>query len=232
MQKSDRVCTDALVSALDLSSSCAPEPRKTRGKMTRDALVQTALRLIAQNGVAATSVLEITQYLGVSNGTFYYHFQNMEELLEVVGGLIVIRLGDHIEAEFRKDPAAQIARGPLTIVRYFVSRPDLQHIMLHVVDDPHGAHPELHANLKEDIIRGQRVGRFSVPDIDVMVGFCRAIIANGLRHALKTQEAEEIAFLAALHTLTLLGLPAWEASAVVEQERAAMDAEKTSPAPI
>src|SRR3974377_266647 len=85
----------------------AKEATVRKGSSTRDAIVKLALRMIAEKGVAGTSVLEITQTLGISNGTFYYHFVNMEQLLEDVGLRVVASLIEESKQARRPDPAAQ-----------------------------------------------------------------------------------------------------------------------------
>jgi AcrR family transcriptional regulator len=49
---------------------------------TRDALFRAALQVVAENGYARASVARITNAAGVSQGTFYSYFENLQELLQ------------------------------------------------------------------------------------------------------------------------------------------------------
>jgi TetR/AcrR family transcriptional regulator, cholesterol catabolism regulator len=51
---------------------------------TRQALVESALRLFGEKGYAVTSVQEITEAAGVTKGAFYHHFETKEELLRLI----------------------------------------------------------------------------------------------------------------------------------------------------
>lgn len=190
---------------------------------TRDALISTALRLIAQKGVEATSVLEITGSLGVSNGTFYYYFANMDQLLEEVGHAVVEGLVERIEDNDRPDVASRIVRGPLIVLKYVNDYPELRQILLRVIEDPLGVHADLHARLRNNVEIGRQSGRFAVPDLEVAVRFARGVIGMAVRLALEGADAEELRVLTAVHTLGLLGVESQDAREVVRLEKAIID---------
>lgn len=192
---------------------------------TRRALIEVALRLIAEKGIEATSVLAVTSVLGISNGAFYYHFRNKDHLLEDVAHAVVESVVALIESVSRDDPAAQVARGPLIALRYYEAHPQMRTIMLRVVVDPDRAHDNLHNNLLDHLSRGRMVGRFGVADVDLCAAFCRALVAGALRQFTPGCDARLLARQASAHTLAMLGLPLWEAYRVVEQECERIDAE-------
>ena len=51
-------------------------------RLTRDDWAQAALAALADGGVSAVSVEPIARALGVTKGSFYWHFRNREDLLE------------------------------------------------------------------------------------------------------------------------------------------------------
>jgi TetR/AcrR family transcriptional regulator, cholesterol catabolism regulator len=51
---------------------------------TRQALIDSALKLFGAQGYAATSVQEITDAAGVTKGAFYHHFESKEDLLRLI----------------------------------------------------------------------------------------------------------------------------------------------------
>lgn len=51
---------------------------------TKRKIFNTALKLFAEKGFDSTSVEEITAISGVAKGTLYYHFQNKEEILDLL----------------------------------------------------------------------------------------------------------------------------------------------------
>ncbi|HJV49017.1 MAG TPA: TetR/AcrR family transcriptional regulator [Geothrix sp.] len=61
-----------------------PTPKKkprTAVPLSREAWVKAATNLIAQEGVQAVAVEPLAQALGVTKGSFYWHFQNRDELI-------------------------------------------------------------------------------------------------------------------------------------------------------
>lgn len=65
--------------------SRAPAPatvRDARKALTRNALKETAKKLFAEQGYAATQIGHITDTAGVAKGTFYVHFNDKDEILD------------------------------------------------------------------------------------------------------------------------------------------------------
>jgi AcrR family transcriptional regulator len=53
-----------------------------RGRLSADAWIDAALDLIAEQGVAALAVEPLARRLGVTKGSFYWHFASRDALLE------------------------------------------------------------------------------------------------------------------------------------------------------
>ena len=61
-----------------------PIPKKKArvgNQLSREAWVQAATRVIAQEGVQAVAVEPLAAALGVTKGSFYWHFSNRDELI-------------------------------------------------------------------------------------------------------------------------------------------------------
>jgi AcrR family transcriptional regulator len=54
---------------------------RTAAPLSREAWVKAASNLIAQQGVSAVAVEPLALSLGVTKGSFYWHFQNRDELI-------------------------------------------------------------------------------------------------------------------------------------------------------
>jgi AcrR family transcriptional regulator len=190
-----------------------------KGIRTRKALIEEALRQINERGIDNTSVLEITQQLGIGNATFYYHFPNMDCLLEEVGHSVLTRLVEQIEQVDQTDPAVKICRGPLLIMDFVAKNPQLRPIVLRVIEDAEGKFSDVRNNLRADVTFGRSVGRFSVEDTDLAVGFCQALIASAIKGLTTSDiDPERRAILTGVHSLAALGVPIWDAHGVVAKE--------------
>src|SRR5262245_36782878 len=51
-------------------------------RLSRDAWVRAALEAIAEGGLAAVAVVPLAERLGVTKGSFYWHFRSRETLVE------------------------------------------------------------------------------------------------------------------------------------------------------
>ncbi len=86
-------------------------PRRTqreRRERTRRSLLDSARRLFARDGFAATSLDEVVVECGVTKGAFYHHFAGKEELFEAVfveeQQRIASHLADTYGARRHRDP--------------------------------------------------------------------------------------------------------------------------------
>lgn len=77
MNNPARHLTSALPAASPGSSSVAE-----RGRLSADAWAEAALDVIAEQGIAALAVESLARRLGVTKGSFYWHFTSREALLE------------------------------------------------------------------------------------------------------------------------------------------------------
>ncbi|MDR2984113.1 MAG: TetR/AcrR family transcriptional regulator, partial [Nocardiopsaceae bacterium] len=77
-----------------------PDKKASRPRLTRDDWITAALAAIAEGGLAAVSVEPLAVRLGATKGSFYWHFENRDALLEAALG--------RWEKETTTDVAAEI----------------------------------------------------------------------------------------------------------------------------
>ena len=61
-------------------ATTAPESRQERKERTRQAILDTALDLVAEEGLAALSLRQLTRTVGIVPTAFYRHFSSVDEL--------------------------------------------------------------------------------------------------------------------------------------------------------
>ena len=89
--------------------------RKARGqrRLTRDDWITAALAAIADGGLAAVGVEPLAARLGATKGSFYWHFENRDALLEAAVGRWEQETTTDVVAEItaaRDAPASQFRR--------------------------------------------------------------------------------------------------------------------------
>ena len=87
-----------------------------KGERTKQALLQIAYNLFIRHGYEATSVDDIIEAAGIAKGTYYYHFESKEQMLEAVIGMMIEQ-----EAEAAAQVLASDAPVPLKIAGIIAS---------------------------------------------------------------------------------------------------------------
>ncbi|RKH21330.1 TetR/AcrR family transcriptional regulator [Corallococcus praedator] len=90
----------------------------------RDALVETALELIAEGGAAALSVAEAARRTGVSSAAPYRHFPNRESLFAAAAERSALALADAFEKAMARaeGPVEELAATAAAYVKFVVKR--------------------------------------------------------------------------------------------------------------
>ena len=81
-----------------LCSTSSTTAARNEGKRvrTRSLLIDSAIALVAERGLLNTTVQELTRAAGLSNGTFYNHFDDREQLIREAATAIAIVLAEDI----------------------------------------------------------------------------------------------------------------------------------------
>lgn len=56
----------------------------SKRERTKQAIINSAMKLFAANGYKATSVNELVNASGIAKGTYYYHFEQKEDVLRTI----------------------------------------------------------------------------------------------------------------------------------------------------
>ena len=187
--------------------------RKAR---TRQALIDAAVRLIAEGRGERASIQEITETADVGFGSFYNHFESKDQLFQTASGEVLERWGQMIDGACAgiSDPAEVFAISLRISGRLGWTHPDIADFLtgvgLDLLDAPRGLAPRA----LRDIEAGQAAGRFTIPSAEIAL----AAVAGGLlgllrlrqRHPDRVEESAVDQLAEAV--LRLLGVPALEAA--------------------
>ena len=187
--------------------------RKAR---TRQALIDAAVRLIAEGRGDRASIQEITEEADIGFGSFYNHFDSKEQLFATASEEVLERWGQLIDRASAglADPAELFAVGTRITGRLGWTHPEIAGFLagagLAVLDIPIGLAPRA----LRDIEAGQAAGRFTVPDAEIalsaVVGGMLGLFRLRQRHPERVTEATVDQLAEA--ELRLLGVPADEAA--------------------
>ena len=190
--------------------------RKAR---TRQALIDAAVRLIAEGRGDRASIAEITEEADIGFGSFYNHFDSKEQLFQTASAEVLEQWGQMIDRATVgiTDPAELFAIGLRISGRLGWTHPDIAGFLtgagLDALDIPVGLAPRA----LRDIEAGRAAGRFTVPDAEIalsaVAGGLLGLLRMGQRHPERVTEAAVDQLTEA--ELRLLGVPADEAARLV-----------------
>jgi AcrR family transcriptional regulator len=202
-----------------VTASAPRESRLDRRKArTRQALIDAAVRLIAEGRGDRASIQEITDEADIGFGSFYNHFEGKEQLFRTASEKVLERWAKMIDdaSAGLRDPAEVFAVSLRVSGRLAWAHPDIAGFLtaagLGALDIPGGLGPR---SLR-DIKAGQAAGRFSFPDADIassaVAGGLLGLLGVHQRHPGRIDETTVDRLGEAL--LRLLGLPDHEAARV------------------
>ena len=149
--------------------------RERRAK-TRAQILQATEILLAERAPEALTVDAVVEAAGVAKGTFYYHFQSIEELTAAVG----VKLGesfDDLLAPARVDQRDSIARISFALTQLLekaTADPLWARLVIQSAQTLTGVGPSIRANLKADLAEAMAQGRLTVHDAelaaDIVIG--------------------------------------------------------------
>lgn len=129
---------------------------------TRAALVEAAMRLIAEQGADALTVADFVAAAGVSRGGFYNYFPTVQDLIMAVRDEIAVRLDREIAATLAEvtDPAERLARTMLRFIEMGVSDPVWGWVFLKLDSVPLPRPGTARERFRREYEAGLELGRF------------------------------------------------------------------------
>ena len=149
--------------------------RERRAK-TRAQILQATEILLAERAPEALTVDAIVEAAGVAKGTFYYHFQSIEELTAAVGAKLAETFDDLLVPARvdQRDPIARISFALTQSLEKATADPLWARLVIQSAQTLTGVGPSIRANLKADLAEALAQGRLTVHDAelaaDIVIG--------------------------------------------------------------
>lgn len=199
--------------------------KKRRGESkreeTRARLLETAIKILAEKGIEATSVLEITQAAQVSNGTFYYHFRDKDALLAEVARVLVSDIIDrlHIVLDNIDSPEEKVALGIQWLLEKASENPELGLIIAESMQVDGVFTQRISARIQEDVQRGIARKQFFVTPSRLLFQMLGAVNVPALRQRILDPQAGDVGLFTAQIHLRMLGVDVNKARILAEEAK-------------
>jgi AcrR family transcriptional regulator len=149
----------------------AANRRREKAQETRDAILESGLRLFEERGFNAVSVEQITQAAGVAKGSFYTHFSTKSDLIVAEFWVIDDYYREYSERNLRRYPTAEkkliaFTRAQMRYVRDTVGNAKLKILYANQTSEPGSSKVitnrdrQWHQIVKDIIADGQASGEF------------------------------------------------------------------------
>ncbi|MGA8293661.1 MAG: TetR/AcrR family transcriptional regulator [Rhodoplanes sp.] len=172
---------------------------------TRMQIVDAGLILFAERPPEALTVDAIVESAGVAKGTFYYHFQSVEELVAAVGAKLADTF-DELLARSRLDQPDPIERMCFAFTKFLekaISDPVWARLVVRSAQAPAGVRENLKADLAEAIAEG----RLAIEDVELAADIVVGIWLQVARGTLERRAAPDLTRQALQAALRALGVP-------------------------
>ena len=175
---------------------------RERRARTRAQIVEAGATLLAEHPPEALTVDAVVEAAGVAKGTFYYHFQSIDELVAAVGaelGESLDELLTPLRLEIR-DPIERLSFAITKFLERASSDAAWARLVVQSSQSRTGLGKGVRANLKADIAEAIVDGRVGMRDVelaaDIVTGIwlqvARGILERGARPELARQAVEAV----------------------------------------
>jgi AcrR family transcriptional regulator len=182
---------------------------RERRAQTRSQILEAGAKLLSERHAAALTVDAVVEAAGVAKGTFYYHFQSMDDLVAAVGEKLAESFDEMLAPAMLaiRDPIARLSFGFAKFLHKAIADPSWTRLVVQSSQSPAVFGHGIRAHLKADIAQAIAEGRVSIEDEDLAADIVIGIWLQVARGTLERQPATNLADHALAAILRALGVP-------------------------
>jgi AcrR family transcriptional regulator len=161
---------------------------------TRAQIVEAGTVLLAERPPEALTVDAVVEAAGVAKGTFYYHFQSIEELAAAVGETLAESF-DALLAPARLSMADPIARISFAFTQFLtkaIADPDWARLVVRSGQGPTESLQSVRANLKTDLTEARAQRRLTLEDVELAADIGMGILLGVMRGTLQRRAVPDL----------------------------------------
>jgi AcrR family transcriptional regulator len=202
------------------ATDAQPADRRTRRReRTRAELLESARALIAERGVAALRVSDVTDRSDVALGSFYNHFETKDEIVAAVVAEAVSSLADAIGAiaDRLDDPAEAMSVGARRLIRLGREEPELARLLLALDHAEERFRQMVWPRAHTVMAAGVKSGRFAAESPELLLTLAIAGVFAALAKYGAPDAPDDLPEQAATALLRLVGLQGAEAREIARR---------------
>ena len=178
-----------------------------RQAQTRADLIKAAREIIAEGGVEALRVSDVTQRADVAFGTFYNQFKTKDDIVEAVVAETIVGLAQSVEEspEFG-DPAEALVASTRAVVRIAYDDPPLARLLVKLEQAESRFERIIRPQAGALLERGLAEGRFVIDDLETTLTMSIAAAFEVIRGILDGRLGDGADFVCAEMLLRMAGV--------------------------
>jgi len=178
-----------------------------RQAQTRADLIKAAREIIAEGGVEALRVSDVTQRADVAFGTFYNQFKTKDDIVEAVVAETIVGLAQSVEEspEFG-DPAEALVASTRAVVRIAYDDPPLARLLVKLEQAESRFERIIRPQAGALLERGLAEGRFVIDDLETTLTMSIAAAFEVIRGILDGRLGDRADFVCAEMLLRMAGV--------------------------
>ena len=179
--------------------------------------MDAAIKVVAEKGMEALKITDVTTAADVANGTFYNHFEDKDEILREAAFAIVVEVSQKLDADMAgiEDGPTRVVTATAQFIEIVVDAPDWAAVVLGGTDHVPQLREDADTYLRADLERGVAQGKFDVEVTSLLVDQILALIAVAMRTQLKGGRDTKVTSQVCESILRLLGVSGAKARKVV-----------------
>ena len=177
-----------------IDSARRAEIGREKRTRTRAQIVEAGALLLAGRAPEALTVDAVVDAAGVAKGTFYYHFQSIDELATAVGEKLLVSF-DEMLAPTRlgmPDPIARMSFAFTKFLEKAIAEPLWAQLVVRSAQAPTEFARSVRANLKADLDVAKVQGRLIMQDTELAADVGLGILLGVMRGTLQRQAAPDM----------------------------------------
>ena len=161
---------------------------------TRAQIVEAGTVLLAERPPEGLTVDAVVEAAGVAKGTFYYHFQSIEELAAAVGEKLAKSFDEVLAPAMLRmpDPIARISFGFTQFLTKAIADPAWARLVVRSAQGPGEFLESVRANLRSDLTAAKAEGRLTVEDVELAADIGMGILLGVMRGTLQRRATPDL----------------------------------------
>jgi AcrR family transcriptional regulator len=182
---------------------------RERRAQTRSQILEAGAKLLSERHAAAVTVDNVVSAAGVAKGTFYYHFQSMDDLVAAVGEKLAESFDEMLAPTMHAivDPILRLSFAFAKFLDKAIADPAWARLVVQTSQSPAVFGHGIRAHLKADVAQAIAEGRVSIEDPDLAADIVIGIWLQIARGTLERRPAANLTDEALASLLRALGVP-------------------------